>query len=268
MIDWEKEWAERKEKSFWLRQLREKGGLEQYYGLIPRDMLDAHYKYVNYPGPIFEYIRSFIKREASVLDIGAGDGAFTIPSAQVARLVTAIEPLGTQISRLHLNAKREKLENIHVINKTWEDISDDELCRHDVVIAAHCFSMIDISLALQKMINYTNNILFLILSAGSGLTDIYNQTIYDNNTAMEDYIYIYNILYHMGVNANIQIINRRFIHPWGLMKTLLNISYKISADIEKKILDQLSKQGQLIREDNDIWVKSWHKDAIIWYNIE
>lgn len=269
MIDWAEEWRKRRQRDFWLRQLKEKEySMEELYNRRPVELMEAHYRYVDYPGPLFEQIRPFIQPDTTVLDIGAGDGAFTIPSARIAKKVTAVELSQGQITRLLEKAEKENLSNIEIINKRWEEIRDEELAKHDIVIAAYCFSMPDIRMAIQKMLNHTKRVLFLITAAESGLTEVYQQVFDNYNTSIDDYIYFYNLLHQMGMHANVQIITRSFSHPWDLMIKILRVGYELPHGIEERILEQLKKNGQLIEENGILWVKSWHKDALIWYPVD
>lgn len=268
MIDWAEEWKKRKQDDFWLRQSKKREfSIEESHNRSLIELMEAHYKYVDYPGPLFKQIRPFIQPDTTVLDIGAGDGAFTIPSARISKKVTAVEPSLAQIAWLLDKAEKENLSNIKIVNKRWEEIRKDKLAKHDIVIAAYCFSMPDIRIAIQRILNHIKRILFLITGAGSGLTSIYQQVFNNYHTSIDDYIYLYNLLYQMGVYANVQIITRGFLHPWDLMIDLLRLNCKLSSEIEERILEQLKRSGQLIEENGILWVSSWHKDALIGYPV-
>jgi cyclopropane fatty-acyl-phospholipid synthase-like methyltransferase len=265
-FDWAKEWGTRRESDFFLSRLRKKGvTLQRYYNTRPAELMELHYSYVNYPGPIFDKMRSLIAPEFTVLDIGAGDGAFTIEFAKTARKVTAVEPSPGQVGRLKEKARREGLNNIEIINKRWEDTEESELELYDVVNAAYCFSMPDIKGALRKMLNQTKKLLFLVTSADNGFTDTYRKVFKTGHIFMDEYIYLCNILYQLGVQANVSIITRVFDHPWNLMLELLRLELELTSAQERELFEELQRKGQIIEKDGDIWVKSWHKDALIWF---
>lgn len=236
--------------------------------LSPVELIEAHYKYVNYPGPILERMLSLVPPMTSVLDIGAGDGAFTIPFAKIVQHITIVEPSLAQTAWLLENAERSELNNIEVINKRWEEVNKKDLDLYDVVIASHCFLMPDIKAAIQKMICHTKKTLFLVAKAGNGLNEIFDQVFrnYCNNSC--DYINLYNYLYQLNYLANVNIIIRMFSHPWDLMIDILRLSYPISDDTELNLFQCLERDGQIMRDHNGYWINSWHKDALIWYNVD
>jgi tRNA/tmRNA/rRNA uracil-C5-methylase (TrmA/RlmC/RlmD family) len=83
--------------------------------------------------------------EYTVLDVGAGTGRLAIPIAKQAKSVTAIDPSKGMLACLQENMEKESAENITCINKQWEDIElGNDIEPHDVVIASHSLSMLDI----------------------------------------------------------------------------------------------------------------------------
>jgi len=87
-----------------------------------------------------------------VLDIGAGPGTYAIPLAARGCLVTVIEPSPVMRELLEARIKEEKIKNIIVIPKRWEDVQASELGKpFDVVIASFSLTMMDIGEALEKM---------------------------------------------------------------------------------------------------------------------
>ncbi len=61
-----------------------------------------------------------------VLDIGSGPGAFTIPFARQAEEVVALEPADKMVFFLQKELKREGIDNVQVIQSTWEDLVLEE----------------------------------------------------------------------------------------------------------------------------------------------
>jgi len=269
MIDWEEEWKKRYENSIWVRQLKRKGvSSVEYWDKCPfGERIEKYEKYANYPGPILGKIMRFVNDDTEVLDIGAGAGAYTIPLAKVAKKVTVIEPSKGQISRLIKRARRENVNNIEIINKRWEDVDEDELGKYDLTIAAYCFSMLDIKSALQKMLNVTKNVLFLVCLVDHDFKDVY-KIIAGKHDSDPDYIYIYNILCQMGVYANVEIVTREYLLPLDLQLEVLRYSYDTTPDVEDRIKKYLTSTNRLVEKNGKIWVKRRYKDAVIYYQIE
>ena len=204
----------------------------------------------------------FLDQGAKALDIGAGSGAYTIPFAKIAREVTVVEPSKGQIRRL--TKKAEGLNNIKIINKRWEEVNREELEEYDLVNAAYCFAMPDIKAALEKMLSCTKNVLFLVTFAGSSLQPVLPLIIPGYNPS-PDYIYLYNLLYQMGIKANVEIITRRYLYPWELLQKLWEQDYDITPEGKEKALAYFQKNNLLVNQDGALRIKCWYKDALIWY---
>lgn len=263
-LDWASEWHKRRQEYFWTKRLQEKGmSNEDYWNNYPDGLYAEHHKYTGYPGAILEKMKPFLNPQARVLDIGAGDGAYTVPLARIAQEVTVVEPSQGQIRRLLNNARG--LQNIKIINKRWENVKREELKTYDLVNAAYCFAMPDIKEALQKMLDCTCGVIFLITHGGSSLETVYSLFI-SGYQPPPDYIYLYNVLYQLGVKANLEVITRRYLYPWKLLEEMWRHNYEITPAELEKARANLQERGELFKkEDGNLWVRCWYKDAVIWY---
>ena len=81
-----------------------------------------------------EFILSQIQSDATVLDIGAGTGDWSILLSRRAKHVTAIEPSNAMIGVMKESLALEKIKNISVVHGSWPDVSvephDFSLCSH------------------------------------------------------------------------------------------------------------------------------------------
>lgn len=261
-LDWVAVWHRKREEYFWTRMLKEKGiTSEDYWDSYP-DELRYDHEYKNYPGAILEKMKPYLDYQSRVLDIGAGDGAYAVPMARTAREVTVVEPSKGQIRRLL--KKAEGLENIRVINKRWEHVSPEELQEYDLVNAAYCFAMPDIKEALVKMWNCTKGVLFLITQAGSSLAAVYPLFVPDYEPP-PDYIVLYNVVYQLGIKANVEINTRRYLYPWDLLVKTWRYDEGITPGDEDKVRAFLEAEGKLVtKQDGTLWVKCWYRDAVIY----
>ena len=89
----------------------------------------------DYPKKLLEKIK--LDADDTVLDIGCGSGIITIPLAQKARKVTALDISRKMLQLLEENAVEECLTNINPVNRRLEDVLlTRDIEPHDVVVAS------------------------------------------------------------------------------------------------------------------------------------
>lgn len=218
--------------------------------------------YTGYPGGALKRILDSVDTETTVLDIGAGNGAFAVPLAKAAKQVTAVEPSSGQIGRLMENAAAAGANNITVLQSHWEDVHSDELGRHDVVIAAYCFQMKDIRGALQKMHAAANRSLFLVYFADHDLAEPLRK-IKEGLGTGPDYIYLLNVLYEMGLQANLEIITRDYEIPIDLQLDVFGYTHGLSPAQKRRLRDYMESEGKTCSHDGAVWVKRQYRDALM-----
>lgn len=262
-IDWSEEWKKKRELS---RKVFVKGKETTSVTLwdeYPDKLLEAYEMCTNYPGAISDRMMKFINSDTTILDVGAGSGAYTIPFLKIAKEVTVVEPSKGQINRLLRRSKSEGIDGVHIIKKRWEDVCEAELDNYDVVNAAHCFHMPDIQATLQTMLNVTKRVLFLVAFSDSNLMDVY-QMIVGKHDPGPDYIYLYNVLYQMGIHANVEIFTNEFLCPWDVIAGILRWEYGISHETEERVLEHLKQTDRVLEEGDEVLVTRRTKDAFIW----
>ena len=264
-IDWNKRWMEAMENSS-LRKCRE--NMTAFWNRRARRYNEA----VKRNNRSMEMISKLdIDPAYSVLDIGAGPGTLTIPLAKRVKHVTVVEPSSGMLVYLKENARSEGLKNITCINKRWEDIVPGvDLDEHDLVIASYSLAMLDMKEALSKMNRVARRSVYLFDFAGGrmkGYSELWPRLYGEEFRAKPDYIYLYNILYEMGIYANVEISKTEFkerfsslneaIEEW---KENLGVS---TPEAEEVIRTYLS--ANLVEEDGAFYLKNEIKSAMIWW---
>lgn len=93
-----------------------------------------------------------VRDGSRVLDIGAGTGSLCVPLAARGCDVVAVEPAEAMRDALRIYAEQQRVRNITVIPKRWEDIDPEELGEpFDFVVASYSLMIADIGPALSKM---------------------------------------------------------------------------------------------------------------------
>ncbi len=264
-IDWNKMWMESLENASW----RKRHG----------DMTDFWDRRAErYSESIKENDRALrvisrlkIDPEWTVLDIGSGPGTLAVPLARIARAVTAVEPSTRMLSCLKQNAREAGVTNIECINKRWEDVvSFDDLDEHDILIASYSLAMLDMKAALSKMNQLAKKYVYLFTFAGGRMWDydkLWPRLYGAEYLPGPDYIYIYNILYNMGIRANVEITKtehrQRFSSLDEAVKRWAENLDADSPESEKIIRSYLSET--LVENNGELWSRSMMESAMIWW---
>jgi len=267
-INWNKMWIEARENGS-LRKRR--GDMTEFWNKRSRQYSES----LKYNDRSIQMIsRLDIDLECTVLDIGAGPGTFAIPLAKRVKHVTAVEPSGGMIACLKKNAADEGLTNITCINRTWEDATPGvDLEEYDVVIASYSLLMLDMKAALSKMNEVARRSVYLFDFAGScmqGYSELWPKLYGDEYQAGPDYIYIYNVLYGMGIHADVEITKIEHIERFTSMDEAVEQWVEnfdaTTPEAEEIIRSYLSEN--LVQEDGAFWSKREIKGAMIYWSTD
>ena len=269
-IDWTGMWRKSLEESSW----GQRAGKPEYWdGRV--DQFEGVIKQSNREAMIMSRLE--IEPDYTVLDIGAGPGTVAIPLAKIVKGVTAVEPSEGMLARLKENASKEHLANVTYINKKWEDVGigeDMEEREHDIVIASYSLVMKDIKTTLLKMNDAAKRSVYIFAGAGRKKAGSSFWATFHKGKPSPDYIFLYNILYQLGIYANVEIMNSNYDmqfrdldaavqHYIQHFKGWMDIS---SGDNEEKLRAYLS--DNLVEEDGMLALKQKLKTAMIWWRKE
>jgi ubiquinone/menaquinone biosynthesis C-methylase UbiE len=212
-----------------------------------------------------------IARDDTVLDIGAGPGTLAIPLAKRVKHVTAIDPSKAMLACLRENAVHAGLSNITCINKSWEDVAiRSDIAGHEIVIASHSLAMEDIKEAVSKMHDVAKRYVYLFTFAGGRFWDydaLWPILFGEEFRPGPDYILLYNVLYDMGIYANVEITKsehkRRYSNLDEAVEQWMDNLDVSSPEAEGLIRAYLSEK--LIEEAGALWSKQEMCSAMIWW---
>ncbi len=205
-----------------------------------------------------------------VLDIGAGPGALAIPIARRVGHVTAVEPSEGMRSVLVENAGAERIDNIDVVPKRWEDVSvtDDLSPPYDIVLASYSLDVPDIEDAVRKLEEASSRYIYIYWFAGETSWDAMSRELwpllhgspYASSPKCDIF---YNVLYSMGIYPDIETFTLRHINRFAdLDDAVDHFSSKCFAvtDGQKEILRQYL--NGYARTDEDAIVMPGHSTRV------
>ncbi|MGP8322125.1 MAG: class I SAM-dependent methyltransferase [Methanosarcinaceae archaeon] len=262
-IDWNKMWTEAMEKSSWGKRHRD---MTSFWNVRAKHYNES-IKQNDRPARVISKLD--IDPECSVLDIGAGPGTLTIPLAKIVKHVTVVEPSSGMLACLGENAANEGLENITCINKKWEDVyPGEDLGEYDVVIASYSLSMVDMAEALLKMDTVAKHSVYLFTFTGDRMwdyTDLWPELYGEKYQAGPDYIYLYNILYQIGIQADVEISTIEHKQRFSNLDEAVE-QWKENLDVSTPKAEEVIRShltAKLIRENGSLWSKNIMKSVSI-----
>lgn len=267
-LDWNKMWMDAMENSTWWKS----GGNDEW----GEESARRFYEWIKQPDNTERYTGNVAKldidSDSTVLDIGSGPGSYTIPLAKTVKHVTALDPSKAMLVYLKKIAEEEKLSNIDCVNKKWEDVVPFEDVReHDILIASHSFAMLDMKAALEKMNQLARRAVYLFTGAGcrrSQDEELWLKLHDEEQKHEPGYIYIYNILFEMGIYANVMISDVEYRQKYSNFEEALE-RWKKSFEADTKESEEIIRSyisDLLIEKDGVLWFIEDRKEVMIWWN--
>ncbi len=147
----------------------------------------------------------------TVLDIGCGPGTLAIPLAKKAASVTALDVSSEMLNQLRSRAESAGLSNIRFVNSSWQDaFAGGQVGGHDVVVASRSLMSGDMKEAIARIAAVTREAAFVTCPVVHLPLDWEaSQAIGRGNRKHPPYVYVYNMLFQMGIHANVEILCSR-----------------------------------------------------------
>jgi SAM-dependent methyltransferase len=162
------------------------------------------------------YVTDFLEIMAprphwSVLDVGCGAGTLALPLAAMVRRVTAIDFSEVMIDILADRCRQDVITNVSLHILGWQDDWDAAgIERHDVVIASRSLVVEDLRAAINKLASKARHRVIISSLVGDGPFDrkIF-EAIGRPLDRGPDYICVYNLLYQMGILADVTFVGNK-----------------------------------------------------------
>ncbi len=150
-----------------------------------------------------DFVISQLDANTTLLDIGAGTGAWAALLARHARRITAVEPSSAMIEVMQENLATQGIVNVSIVQGTWPDVPVEP---HDFSLCSHAmYGCPDLPAFIRRMAASTKRMCFLLLRApavdcvlAEAARHIWGQPLDSPNFTIA-----YNILLQMGIYPNV-----------------------------------------------------------------
>ncbi|MDD4652607.1 MAG: class I SAM-dependent methyltransferase [Methanothrix sp.] len=268
MSCWTDQWKDFVRKTSYKQTLAaEKISNDQFwssYGIYDRALLLA-----GYPGEILGKISSLISPNSTLLDIGAGTGAFAIPLSKKTSRTIAVDPSDHQLQILMEKARQEGLDNILAIKKEWKDVlpsdisavcsSGEDAAIVDYSLAAYSLFDENIECFLSRMIDIARKGVFIVFRGGG--VDSLNEFAYGRRP-YADYICLDHILSDLGYRFDRMLFTRNYSLPVDLVFK----QYRFCKKSPEQLLGHLDEEDRLIERSDGKWASFQATDALLYLN--
>jgi SAM-dependent methyltransferase len=194
----------------------------------------------------------------NVLDLGCGPGTLTIPIAEAARSVTAVDSSLGMLEVLKRSADGKQLKNLVCVNKTWRDsvLIEDYEEHYNVALASNSINLLglkelkaadgsphldwDLEAALAKLNAVADRVYVTMPLMRHNVSETFKAFGYPCSP-FPSYIMVHNVLCQLGLPLDVQYFvvqqegfneSERMV---GRMKWVLNLEPNRLAEIREKL---------------------------------
>ena len=207
---------------------------------------------------------------ASVLDIGAGTGAWALLMARHARKITALDPSPAMRRILAENIRRESLSNITILDGGWPEAKVE---MHDFSLASHSmYGQSDFETFVRRMQDVTRHTCFLLMrvSLADSVMAKAAMLVWGQPHDSPNFQVAYNALLQMGIYPNVLLEPPNHREPRrhdsfdeALAETLdrfgLTPEDRRAPKLEKLLREHLTPQ-----DDGVLWPAGTRSAIIFW----
>ncbi len=206
---------------------------------------------------------------ATLLDVGAGGGKWTIPLAPLVRHVTAVEPSPAMRARLLDHLARRGIRNVTVVPKAWPC----RVPRHDVVLCAHAmYGFDDFEALIHGLQSAARHSCALLMRAPplNGLMAAAARHLWGHPYDSPNAQIAFNALHQMGLFPDIRMEDPVTWDPWAhdsLPDAMDRIKrhFRLYDDPSHDAFLRRLLQRRLIRKGRRwIWPDSTHSALLHW----
>jgi len=217
-----------------------------------------------------EFIISLLQAGDTLLDIGAGTGAWEVLLAPRLKTISAIEPSPSMRTLLQQNLLAAGIDNVDIIPGSWPDV---DIPPHAITLCAHAmYGCTDFERFIQHMTAATLQTCIIILRLplpGSLMTQAAQKVLGQPHDS-PNFVVAYNALLQMGIQANVIMENSSAWEPWrsaNLDEALIRLKEKLGLYKPSQHDDYLSgllKENLIEQDGSLVWPQGVRSALIHW----
>ncbi|HET6420206.1 MAG TPA: class I SAM-dependent methyltransferase [Geobacteraceae bacterium] len=153
----------------------------------------------------------------TVLDMACGGGTLAVPLAAKVKSVTAVDFSTSMLAVLLERCLDRGIKNVKRVHGRWEDDWNElGIGMHDVAVASRSLLADDARASILKLQNAARRQVYISTMVDAGPFDRRMFEATGRKFSMgPDYIYYYNLLYEMGIHANVAFIPEYHADNWA-----------------------------------------------------
>lgn len=219
---------------------------------------------------VLQTLREF--KDATVLDIGAGSGAWVSLMFPLASSVTALDASPSMLSQLEKRIEKENLNNVSVVVGHWPQMQAS-IASHDVCFCSHSmYGAEDFPEFIQAMQLAARKRVILLIRAPQevGLMAQAAKLVWGHPFDSPNYQIAMNILWQMGIFPNVIMEKDHLWKPWvhaSLEDALLEVKNRLGLfdnnTCDSELLDLL-KTHLKAQSGEYIWPSAMRTALLYW----
>jgi SAM-dependent methyltransferase len=152
--------------------------------------------------------RIHLEPDWTVLDVGCGNGLLSLPLAERAQRVTALDQAPAMIELTRRNAEAAGVDNVDTIVADWVEVEvGRDVQPHDIVVSSRSLLMLDLDRFLNNLDLAGSQRCYVAWWTGEN-TDVDEavaEVLGEAYQPQPSYIVAYNALYDLGIRADVEI---------------------------------------------------------------
>lgn len=206
---------------------------------------------------------------ATLLDIGAGTGAWVRYLAPNAAKITAVEPSPAMIAVLRESLVAEGITNVEIVQAPWPGAAVEP---HDFSLCSHAmYGSPDLPAFVERMEQATRCTCFLVLRAPAfdGVMAEAARRVWGHPHDSPNFQVAYNVLLELGIRPNVLFEGSGHWEPWtsaSLEAALADVKKRLlltSDEHDAYLLELLDRR--LTRENGElVWPRDMRSALVYW----